>query len=126
DATTRMSTRPKRSTAALTIASQLASELGRFATISTLPPSFSHSAPSFLRASAPLAQITTLAPAPARTLAEIAPKAPVAPVTMAVLPLTSNSEAGFFRKSSDIFCSLRDAAGLSPGHRVTVQPFLQF
>ena len=36
DATTRMSTRPNRSTAASTIASQLASELGRLATISTL------------------------------------------------------------------------------------------
>ena len=35
-----------------------------------------------------------------------APKAPDAPVTMAVLPLTSNRESGFFKKSSDIVSSV--------------------
>jgi hypothetical protein len=86
----------------LTIASQLASELGRLATTSVLPPSFSHSAASFFSPSALLAAITTLAPAPARVFAAIAPNAPVAPVMTAVLPRTSNSESGFFRKSSDM------------------------
>ena len=32
----------------------------------------------------------------------MAPNAPVAPVTIAVLPLTSKRESGFFKKSSDI------------------------
>src|SRR6202011_4515259 len=95
----------KRSTAALTIASQFCSELGRLATTSALPPSASHSAAIFLRPSALFAAITTLAPAPASTLAAIAPNAPVAPVTIAVLPRTSNRERGFFRKSSDMVSS---------------------
>src|SRR5262249_29981584 len=41
-------------------------------------------------------------PAPASTCAASAPNAPVAPVTIAVLPLTSNNDSGFFRKSSGI------------------------
>src|SRR5262245_2112041 len=102
DATTRMSTRPNFFTAASTIASQFASELGRFATVSSLPPSFSHSAATFFNSAALLAQSTTLAPAPASTFAASAPKAPVAPVTIAVLPRMSNRDSGFFRKSSDI------------------------
>ena len=113
DATTRMSTPPKRSTAALTIVAQFASELGRLATISTLPPSVSHSAATFFSASALLAQITTLAPAPASTLAAIAPNAPVAPVTIAVLPLTLNSDSGSFRKSSDMGLLSNAALSLS-------------
>src|SRR5271165_1446377 len=84
------------------MASQFASELGRLATTSALPPSFSHSAAIFLRPSALLAVMTTLAPAAASVLAAMAPNAPVAPVTIAVLPLTSNRDSGFFRKSSDI------------------------
>jgi hypothetical protein len=32
----------------------------------------------------------------------MAPNAPVAPVTIAVLPLTSNRESGFYKKSSDM------------------------
>ena len=44
-----------------------------------------------------LAASTTLAPAPASTLAASAPNAPDAPVTIAVLPRTSNSESGFLR-----------------------------
>src|SRR5262245_13821784 len=102
DATTRMSTRPNVFTAASTMASQFASELGRLATISTLPLSFSHSAAIFLSSSALLAQITTFAPAPASTFAASAPNAPVAPVTIAVLPWISNRESGFFRTSSDM------------------------
>src|SRR6185295_1248752 len=79
-----------------------ASELGRLTTISALPPSFSHSAPTFFSASAPFAQITTLAPAPASVFDAIAPNAPEAPVMIAVLPLTLNSDSGSFRKSSDM------------------------
>src|SRR5262249_27670228 len=52
------------------------------------------------------ALITTLAPAPANTLAAIAPNAPVAPVMIAVLPRTSNRESGFLRKSSDMGVTL--------------------
>ena len=48
-------------------------------------------------AAAPPAEITTLAPAPASTFAAIAPNAPDAPVTMAVLPFTLNSDSGSFR-----------------------------
>src|ERR1700693_3944511 len=44
DASTRMSTPPKRSTAAWTIASQFASLVGRSLTLSALAPSASHSA----------------------------------------------------------------------------------
>src|SRR5215470_201409 len=102
DATTRISTRPNVLTAAATISLQLASELGRLATVSTLPPSFSHSPATFLSSAALLAHSTTLAPAPASTFAASAPNAPVAPVTIAVLPRTSNSESGFFRMSSDM------------------------
>src|SRR5215468_5386225 len=102
EATTRISRRPNFATAASTMASQLASELGRLATTSVLPPSASHSAATFLSSSALLAASTTLPPAPAGTLAASAPKAPDAPVTIAVLPLMSNSAVGFFRKSSDM------------------------
>ena len=94
DATTRMSTPPKRFTAASTMSSQLASELGRLATISALPPSASQSAATFFSAASLLAQMTTLAPAPASTLLAMAPNAPVAPVMIAVLPLTLNSDSG--------------------------------
>src|SRR5258705_5100059 len=110
-----MSTPPKRFTAASTMASQLASELGRLATTSALPPSFSHSAATFFSASAPFAQTTTLAPAAASVLAEITPNAPVAPVMIAVLPLTLNSDSGSFRKSSDILLLAIEAL-LSPHH----------
>ena len=50
-------------------------------------------------------------------LAASAPNAPVAPVTIAVLPLTLNSDSGSFRKSSDMMshhlldCHARDRAG---------------
>src|SRR6185437_86934 len=84
------------------ILSQFAVELGRRFTASVLAPSFSHSAATFLSASAPPAASTTLQPAPASTLAASAPNAPVAPVTSAVLPRTSNRECGFFRMSSDM------------------------
>ena len=98
---------------------QFSSEFGRLATMWTLPPSASHSAATFFSPGALLAQITTLAPAPAMTLAASAPNAPVAPVTMAVLPLTLNSESGSFRKSSDMMapgfgCHARDG-----GHPVS-------
>src|SRR5262245_2698321 len=102
DATTRMSSPPNFLTAASTIASQFASELGRLATTSVLPPRRSHSAATFFSASVPLAQSTTLAPAPERVFAAMAPNAPDAPVTIAVLPLTENSDSGSFRKSSDM------------------------
>jgi hypothetical protein len=72
------------------------------ATISVLAPSASHSAAIFFSPAALLAQITTSAPAPASTFEASAPNAPVAPVTIAVLPLTLNSESGSFRKSSDM------------------------
>src|SRR3954470_4286066 len=118
-----MSTLLKRSTAALTMVAQFSSELGRLATMWTLPPSASHSAESFFRPAALLAQMTTLAPAPASVLAAIAPNAPVAPVMTAVLPLTLNSESGSFRKSSDILRPLhghsgtREARARNPGSR---------
>src|SRR5262249_11844370 len=99
-ATTRISTGPNFFTAASTIASQFASELGRLTTASTLPPSCSHSAATFFSSAALLAQSTTLAPAAASTLAASAPKAPVAPVTIALLPRMSNKESGFLRNSS--------------------------
>src|SRR5215471_11815442 len=102
DATTRMSTRRNVLTAASTMASQFASELGRLATVATLPPSCSQAAATFFSSAALLAQSTTLAPAPASTFAASAPNAPVAPVTIAVLPRMSNRERGFFRKSSDM------------------------
>src|SRR5262249_34422422 len=105
DATTRMSTRPNVLTAASTMASQFASELGRLATVATLPPSCSQAAATFFSSAALLAQSTTLAPAPASTFAASAPKAPVAPVMIAVLPRMSNRERGFFRKSSDMMDS---------------------
>src|SRR5262249_19545199 len=100
-----MSIRPNFSTAAATILSQLASELGRSAMLATLPPSFSHSSTTFLSSSARPAASTTLPPATASTFADNAPNAPDAPVTIAVLPLMSNSDCGFFRKSSDMAAS---------------------
>src|SRR5580704_6240721 len=102
EASTTISTPPKRLTAASTILSQFAAELGRMLTVSTLAPSFSQSAATFFSASAPPAASTTLQPVPESTCAASAPNAPVAPVTIAVLPLTSKSESGFFRKSSDM------------------------
>src|SRR5215469_3677175 len=102
EARTRISTPPKRCTAAATILSQCAAELGRKLTLSALAPSCSHSAATFLSAPTPPAAMTRLQPAPASTCAASAPNAPVAPVTIAVLPLTSNSDNGFFRKSSGI------------------------
>src|SRR5262249_40651542 len=102
-----MSTRPNLSTAVLTILSQFSSELGRSAMTAVLPPSVSHSAATFFNSSALLAASTTLAPAPASVFAAKAPKAPDAPVMMAVLPLMSNSDSGFFRNSSDIGRSSR-------------------
>src|SRR5262245_11714929 len=105
EATTRMSTRPNLSTAALTTLSQFSSELGRTAMISVLAPSFSHSAATFFSSSALLAARTTLAPAPARVFAASAPKAPDAPATIAVLPLISNNDSGFLRNDSDIISS---------------------
>ena len=62
-----------------------------------------------------VAQITTLAPAPASTFAASAPNAPVAPVTIAVLPLTLNSDSGSFRKSSDM-CHSRFDRHAYPRH----------
>src|SRR5690349_18222535 len=100
-----MSTRPNLSTAALTILSQFSSELGRSAMISASPPSFSHSVATFFSSSVLLAASTTLAPAPANVFAASAPKAPDAPVMMAVLPLMSNSDRGSLRNSSDIASS---------------------
>src|SRR5262245_37834329 len=98
-----MSTPPNTSTAAFTIVSQFADELGRLATISVLPPpSLAHSAATFFSPSALLAAITTLAPAAASVFAAMAPSAPVAPVTIAVLPWTLNSESGSLRKSWDM------------------------
>src|SRR5436853_2269107 len=102
EASTTMSTPPKRCTAAATILSQCAAELGRKLTLSTLAPRFSHSAATLFRASVPPAAMTRLQPAPASTCAASAPNAPVAPVTIAVLPRTSNSDSGFFRTSSDM------------------------
>src|SRR5277367_6309506 len=84
------------------MSSQLASELGRLATISVLPPSSLQASATFCSSAALLADSTTLALAPASTLAASAPNAPDAPVTIAVLPRTSNSESGFFKKSSDM------------------------
>src|SRR6516164_3583843 len=101
-----MSTRPKRSTAPLTMASQFASDLGRLATISTFPPSTVQASATFFSSAVLPAESTTLAPAPASTLAASAPNAPEAPVTIAVLPRTSNSDSGFFRKSSDMVSTL--------------------
>src|SRR5580700_1050043 len=114
EASTRMSTPPKRFTAASTILSQFAAELGRMLTVSTLAPRFSQSAATFFSASAPPAASTTLQPAPESTCAASAPNAPVAPVTMAILPLTSNRESGFFRKSSDMVISQRHGLFPSP------------
>src|SRR6266849_5163752 len=102
EATTRMSRRPNLVIAVLTMSSQLASELGRLAMISALPPSATHSAATFLSSSVLLAASTTCAPAPASTLAASAPKAPEAPVTIAVLPRISNKASGFLRKSSNM------------------------
>src|SRR5580704_1527350 len=99
-AKTTISTPPNRFTAASTILSQSAAELGRILIASTLAPSFSQSAVTFFSASAPPAESTTLQPAPASTCAASAPNAPVPPVTTAVLPLTSKSDSGFFKKSS--------------------------
>src|SRR6185436_7626660 len=75
------------------------------------PPSFTHSAATFFRPSALLAVMTTFAPAAASVFAAMAPSAPVAPVTIAVLPLTLNSDSGSFRKSSDIELSTRSFRG---------------
>ncbi len=102
EATTRMSMLPNLSSAALTILSQFSSDVGRSAITAALPPSFSHSAATFFSSSCLLAASTTLAPAPARIFADSAPKAPDAPVIMAVLPLMSNRPSGFFRNSSDM------------------------
>ena len=95
-------------------ASQLASELGRLATIVDL----ARRAPRIRRRPSSARrrcwrQSTTLAPAPASTLAASAPNAPDAPVTIAVLPLTSNSESGFFRKSSDMVSLSRSCRSAS-------------
>src|SRR5215467_9001420 len=122
EASTRMSTPPNRFTATSTILSQFAAELGRRFTPSVLAPSPSHSAATALSASAPPAASTRLQPAPASTLAASAPNAPEAPVTIAVLPRTSNSDSGFFRNSSDMTDSrnkhepLRHHGRACPGH----------
>src|SRR5580700_856551 len=105
-ASTRMSTPPKRLTAASTTFSQLAAELGRMLMVSTVAPSVSHAAATSLRASSPPAASARLQPAPASTLEASAPNAPEAPVTMAVLPRMSNSARGFLRKSSDMWVAL--------------------
>src|SRR5262249_11810356 len=78
---------------------------------------FSHSAATFLSSSALLAASTTLAPAPASVFAASAPKAPDAPVMMAVLPLMSNSGRGLFRNASDMGPSRVLVHGRAwPGH----------
>src|SRR5215469_3096865 len=97
-----MSTPPKRLTATSTTFSQFAAELGRMLIASTLAPSARHSVATWLSASSPPAASTRLQPAPASTLEASAPKAPEAPVTIAVLPRMSKSERGFLRKSSDM------------------------
>src|SRR4051794_462694 len=102
EASTRISTPPNRLTAASTMLSQLAAELGRRFTASILAPSAPHSSATAFSASAPPAASTRLQPAPASTLAASAPNAPEAPVTIAVLPRTSNRERGFFKNSSDM------------------------
>ena len=117
--TTRMSRLPNFSTAAATSLSQLASEFGRIATLSTFAPSASHSAATFFNSSALPAAITTLAPAPASTFAASAPNAPDAPVTIAVLPRTSNRERGFFRKASDMTVSPLTSPARGRGRRVS-------
>src|SRR5215475_1009723 len=99
-ATTRMSTRPKASTAAFTMASQLASESGRLPMLATLAPRAAHSPAIFFSSAALPAASVTLAPAAASTCAASFPNAPDAPVMMALLPRMSNSERGFLNRSS--------------------------
>src|SRR5215470_1572248 len=126
EATTRMSTRPNLSTAALTILSQFSSEFGRSAMTSVLLPSCSHSAATFPSSSVLLAASTTLAPAPANVFAAKAPKAPDAPVMMAVLPLISNNDSGFVRKSSDTERSLREFSLRHARHKSDITPVASF
>ena len=82
---------------------------GASSTASTLPPSFLHSPrPSPVRRRCRRRSRHWRRPPQALSAAS-APNAPDAPVTIAVLPLTSNSESGFLRKSSDIDAPLRHA-----------------
>ena len=104
DATTRMSTRPNRFDRRLDdrVAVGLV-EFGRLAIASTSAPSVAHSAATFFSAFGVAGGEHELAPAPASTFAASAPNAPDAPVTIAVLPRTSNSDSGFFQEvCSDI------------------------
>ena len=94
DATTRISTPPKAFTAASTIPAQAASALGRTLTASTFAPRSRHALAAASSSLFVPAVNTRLQPAPASTFAASSPKAPDAPVTMAVLPLTSKSESG--------------------------------
>ena len=106
------------------MASQLASELGRLATTSALPPSAAHSAAIFFSPSALFAAMTTLAPAAAKVFAAIAPNAPVAPVTIALLPRTSNSDSRIFQEifgHDDSDLPVTDARGqASRAHDLTL------
>ena len=114
DATTRMSTRPNFLTAASTIASQLASELGRIGDGLDLGAerlAFGGDLLELVRACRPRSRHwrrRRRAPLPAS-----APNAPDAPVTIAVLPRMSNRESGFFRKSSDMTMRSSTLLGLA-------------
>src|SRR5260370_11945626 len=131
EASTTMSTPPKRCTAAATILSQCAAELERKLTLSTLTTSFLHSVATLFSATVPPAAMTRLQPAPANTCAASAPNAPVAPVTIAVWPRTSNNDSGFFRKSSAMVLLFSfspragrrsGSGGLSAGLRIAERP----
>src|SRR3974390_1139313 len=100
-----MSTPPNAFTAASTIFWQFSSEFGRRVMLAVFAPNASPSAAAFFNSSGLLAAGATLAPAPASALAASAPKAPEAPVTIAVLPRISKRERGFFRKDSDMGAS---------------------
>src|SRR5215471_4355025 len=88
DATTRISTPPKRAVALLVISSHARSESGRTLSPSTSAPRSRHWAAT--------TSSSALLPA---AMTRRAPTAPEAPVTMATLPLISNSDVGLRRSS---------------------------
>src|SRR5215467_13940984 len=105
DPTTSWSTRPKRVSAVSSIALASSSESGRRTMVSTSPPTSRTSAAT--SSSSPLVPeaSTSLPPSAPSAIAQPRPKAPEAPVTIATLPLLSNSDNGL-RSCSEIMGSL--------------------
>src|SRR5262249_12407666 len=101
EATTSWSRRPNRLSAASTMALASASVSGRRTTASTSPPTSRTSAATASSSSLVPEASTSLPPSAPSAMAQPRPNAPDAPVTIATLPLLSNSDSGL-RSCSEI------------------------